>query len=268
MTSAPANGLARLDERDILRVLFHPQREMPWSTPENGRAVAMFGAQGPAVGGWLFPAADPAAPLILLFHGNGEIAVDYADIGAIYQQLGLALLVMDYRGYGRSEGTPSATGLVEDAIVNARALPELLAMEGLKPVRTLVMGRSLGSAAALAVATDPDAAAGLSGLILESAFADTFALVARLGGPRVRAGSEAEDGFGQLTRIAQVTLPTLIIHGVEDQIIPIDDALALLARSPAARKQLVSIPDAGHNDLMFVGAEAYFTAIRELAVPS
>ncbi len=75
---------------------------------------------------------------------------------------------------------------------------------------------------------------------------------------------EQRDGFGNLEKIDQVRLPTLIIHGERDWIIPIGDARALFEASPAAEKKLVKVPGAGHNDLMMIGRRAYFGAIAEL----
>ena len=139
---------------------------------------------GVNVGGRLYPATDEA-PAILYFHGNGEIAADYDGIAPLYTRLGITLLVMDYRGYGRSDGTPTAGNLLADAVATFDAVGHIFEKNDLTPARLYVMGRSLGSAAAIEVALH--AGEQLAGLIVESGFSDTFALLAR----KAPAGSSA-----------------------------------------------------------------------------
>jgi len=256
---------AFLDNPDIARVLFHPRPEYG-VVPEDARTHTLrFAlADGTTIGGRLH-AAEPESPLVLFFHGNGEIASDYDDLAPLYRRLGLSLLVVDYRGYGISTGLPSAGALIADALAVAGLAPALVAGHGLTPGRWLVMGRSLGSAAALAVAAEGSGKPALAGLVIESGFANTLPLVERLGGFRIQGADEARDGFGNLARIARVTVPTLVIHGEDDWIIPIEDGRQLYQASGAADKRLLPIRGAGHNDLMMVGADAYFPAIAELA---
>lgn len=252
-----------LDRPEIGFVLFHPRGEYPHLTESaEARTVRFASADGTVIGGRLYPAAA-TAPAILFFHGNGEIASDYDDLAPLYRQLGLTLLVVDYRGYGISDGRPTATALVADALAVFDQVPAELKAAGLAPARLLVMGRSMGSAAALAVAEAKGAA--LAGLIIESGFADTLPLVERLGGRLPAGADEARDGFGSLARIAKVTVPTLVIHGEDDWIIPFSDGRRLYEASGAADKRLLRIEGAGHNDLMMTGAKQYFQAIAELA---
>jgi len=253
-----------LDRPDLGRILFHPRRQGPESGESpRARTVRFAGTDGVTLGGRLYPAA-PAAPAILYFHGNGEIAADYDDLGPIYRQIGLTLLVVDYRGYGISTGTPLASALAADAGSVFGQTPAVLAEHGLTPIRLLVMGRSLGSAAALAVAAGGPP--GLSALIIESGFADTLALVTRLGGILPPGADEARDGFGNLDHIRAVTVPTLVIHGQEDRIITIREGRRLFEASGAADKRWLPIPGAGHNDLMMVGVDSYFPAVATLAL--
>lgn len=218
------------------------------------------------VGGRLYP-ADVHAPAILLFHGNGEIAADYDDIAPFYARLGLTLAVADYRGYGASNGTPSAHALLADAVAVLDRLAGVMAGLGLAPARIYLMGRSLGSAAAIEAALQ--AQDRLAGLIVESGFADTIGLLARIGARLPRAvltvATESADGFDNAAKIERIHIPTLIIHGQNDILIPPDDAHELYRYSGAAAKRLVIIPGAGHNDLLWFGATDYFQAIRDLS---
>ena len=127
------------------------------------------------------------------------------------------------------------------------------------------MGRSLGSAAAVEIARH--AGDGIDGLIIESGFAYTLPLLATLGLRwDVQRTDEARDGFGNLDKIAQVRVPTLIIHGQDDWLIPVENAHALYEHSGAADKRLLTVPGAGHNDLMVLGSAQYFEAIRNFVL--
>jgi fermentation-respiration switch protein FrsA (DUF1100 family) len=126
-----------------------------------------------------------------------------------------------------------------------------------------IMGRSLGSAAALEVVDAAGPENPPAGLIIESGFAYTFALIERIGFVQLADAFESRDGFGNLEKIARCRLPTLIIHGERDWIIPFSDGEALFEASAAAKKTLLPIPGAGHNDLMMVGQKAYFEAIAQ-----
>ncbi|MBF0135888.1 MAG: lysophospholipase [Magnetococcus sp. DMHC-1] len=247
-----------LDHPTVLRAMFHPRRSA-FEPGGNPMARDLYLPVTPPIrlGGRVF-IATPTAPLILYFHGNGEIATDYDGIAAAYTNMGITLLVVDFRGYGHSDGTPSGSALLTDALAVYQNLSTTLNACGLTPSRVYVMGRSLGSAAALEIAAhgQPPPA----GLILESGFALTIPLLERLG-CQFQGEVPEELGFGNLEKICQVTQPTLIIHGEEDWIIPVTDGHTLAEHSPARHKKLLIIPGAGHNDLMMVGIEAYFQTI-------
>jgi alpha-beta hydrolase superfamily lysophospholipase len=216
--------------------------------------------------GYSLHLAGPRSPLILYFHGNGEIARDYDSIAPLYTDLGISLLVADYRGYGWSDGFPTASGLVRDAPFVFDALGQMLKEAGSEvPQRVFVMGRSLGSAAAIEVACHHQEA--IAGLIIESGFADTFGLLARLG-VVLRDLDEAQDVFANLAKIGQISLPTLVIHGQADALIPASEGIALYESSaaPDDEKWLAVIPGAGHNDLLALGAATYFEAICDFVL--
>jgi alpha-beta hydrolase superfamily lysophospholipase len=223
----------RLDQADVLRILFHPRRD---NTPDDEQTVRFSVADDIEIGGRFHP-ADKDAPVILLFHGNGEIASDYDMIAPFYLENGISLLVVDYRGYGKSGGRPTVSTLLDDALAVYRQTGKGLADHGYQYSRLFVMGRSLGSAAALEIAAE--AGKSISGLIIESGFSNPLALINRLGGPSLK---ELEEtcGFDNLKKIERVEAPTLIIHGEEDFIIPLEEGEALFKGCKAKRKEFLS----------------------------
>ena len=250
-----------LDRPDVLGVLFYPRRDAGVPRLVSGvHNVRIPVADGMSVGGKIY-ASTRGAPVIIYFHGNGEIASDYDTIAPFYTRLGITLFVIDYRGYGSSDGTPTSSALVSDARASFQGVPGALEERGVEAGQLYVMGRSLGSAAALEIVDS--AGKNAAGLIIESGFAHTFALIERIGFLQLPNVDESIDGFGNLEKISRVQIPTLIIHGERDWIIPVGDGEDLHKASASASKKLVRVPGAGHNDLMLVGRKAYFDAIAE-----
>jgi alpha-beta hydrolase superfamily lysophospholipase len=248
-----------LDKPEVLHLIFHPRPEYASSTASPGvETISIEVESGVSIGGRLW-AAGSSAPLILFWHGNGEIAADYDSIAPLYTRMGISLLVIDYRGYGRSTGHPTGSSLLSDALSLLRSTDVIFDQHDLTPSRLYAVGRSLGSAAAIEAASQ--AGEELSGLIVESGFADTFALLRRLG-LGVEGITESRDGFGNASKMALVTIPTLVIHGADDVLIPAQDGEELFQCCGAKEKRLLILPGAGHNDLMLVGQMRYFQAIQ------
>ena len=189
---------------------------------------------------------------VLLFHGNGEVVADWDDVAPLFASAGARLAVCDYRGYGRSSGAPSLRAIIDDGAVVLRAVAVAVEL----PI--VVMGRSLGSlcAQSLFAATPPE----VSGVILESGIADLGAFIRRRGlsVPPVLTPADAAS-FDPKHRLARGTLPLLIILGAQDDLISLDEAHIAFATANSRRKELVVVPDRGHNDI--VGAHPWCAAI-------
>jgi pimeloyl-ACP methyl ester carboxylesterase len=248
--------MVTLDDPAVSTFVFHPRAEAG-SRTEGALATETL-SKDAVICGYLHP-NENSDTLMLFFHGNGEIAADYDALGHLYVECGASFWVVDYRGYGRSTGTPSFSRMLTDAEAVFNDVPALEAAADACFSRIAVMGRSLGSASAIRLAAaHPDR---VSGLLLDSPFADGPALIRRLGGPDVEplARSAAKDN---IDRIRDCRMPTLIIHGTEDWIIPVVEAEALHEACPGPQKRLVKIRGAGHNDLMVYGYGTYFSEIR------
>ena len=250
-----------MDEEMISAFVFFPRKQ--WGPPldtETVKDLVLDLPDGVSIGGRFF-LSKKSSPTILYFHGNGEIASDYDEIAPLYLERGLNLLVVDYRGYGRSSGRPTISSLLEDAENLVEPLGRWLQDNRLDG-SLWVMGRSLGSLPAIHLAASRGEI--FEGLVVESGFADTLGLLERVGvsigarlipepWPRIN-----------LLNISRVKLPTLIIHGELDEIIPLEDARALWQACRSEKKELLVIPGAGHNDLLWIGQRDYMDAITKL----
>jgi pimeloyl-ACP methyl ester carboxylesterase len=262
MLDRDAVDYSPLDVPEVLLRLFHPRPEfsLGGASPE-ARDLLIPVADHVAVGARFHPAAA-MAPTILFFHGNGEIVADYDELAPFYQRQGLNFFPVDYRGYGRSTGTPTVSAMMRDChSVLAFARQWLPEMGYRGPL--MVMGRSLGSASALELAATYPAE--VKGLIVESGFAYAGPLLQLLGVNLAAIGFQEMAGFRNVDKIRAYPGPTLIIHAEQDHIIPLSDGQALYDASTAVHKTLLKIPHANHNDILFQGFTAYMAAIQALA---
>ncbi len=209
-----------------------------------------------------FYAPSDGGPCILYFHGNGEVACEYDSIAPFYNRLGIGLFVADFRGYGRSDGTPSFASMAADAHAIFKFFLET-ARSTDSSDRLFVMGRSLGSRSALELASqEPDH---ISGLIVESGASGVARMASRFGLSPERVDKLAD---ALSARIRSLKLPALIIHGERDSLIPVRAGIELHQEIGSEDKRLVIIPGAGHNDIMMVGTEQYLSAIEDFVFPT
>ena len=267
--TVPAPDFSVLDRSEVLMVLFHPRREYGAA----GRLLPDTGTKIPGVNDLLIPVGDDVAvgarlhvgdrrhANILFFHGNGEIAADYDEMGPFYNRMGVNFLAADYRGYGRSTGHPTVASMMRDCHTIFNFVTEWLAQNGFSgPL--ILMGRSLGSASAIELAAaHPDRVAGL---IVESGFAYAGPLLQLLGIDAAAIGFREETTFDHLDKITRFRGPLLIIHAEFDHIIPFSDGQALFEASLSADKTLLKIPAANHNDILAHGFADYLAGIQRL----
>jgi pimeloyl-ACP methyl ester carboxylesterase len=197
-------------------------------------------------------------PWILFFHGNGEVVSDYDEISPFYHQKKLNLVVADYRGYGASNGIPTLTDLIHDSHLIFKEVREELSRRNLRS-DLWVMGRSLGSISALELAVQHQEV--IKGLIIESGFPSVVRIITHLGMPAYGMDLEKIDQ-GCLERIKEIFLPTLIIHGEQDMLVPLENARDLYEHLGTQEKELLVIPSATHNDIMLIGFRDYFIALE------
>lgn len=240
--------------------VYHPDpwQDKDWRTVSGLplEDVWFQAADGAKLFGWYVEAAADR-PVILWCHGNAGNVINRLDNLRYLYKMRLSVFLFDYRGYGKSQGIwPSEQGLYRDAI---GAYDYLTRVRMIRPERIVIFGRSLGAAVAVELAVQKPAA----GLILESPFPSIEA-VARFyyGGLPVHWLIGAE--FRLIDRLPQLSLPKLIIHGDQDDIIPIEMGRQVFeaARPP---KSFFLVPGADHNNTYHVGGAAYFQRVAEFA---
>jgi alpha-beta hydrolase superfamily lysophospholipase len=250
-----------LDRPEVLMFLFHPRREWHHTAPGGPVEDIMIPVEQDVFIGARVHPAQKSGPVVLFFHGNGEIAYDYDDIAPLYRRMGINFLPVDYRGYGRSTGKPTVTAMMRDCHVIFDFLRNWLTVQGYGGP-FIVMGRSLGSASALELAAHYDDQ--IDGLVIESGLAYVGPLLQLLGVSLDILGIREEEGFRNIDKIRAFSKPTLVIHAENDHIIPFSDGQALYEASTAENKRLLRIPGADHNDILFRGLQEYMGAINAL----
>jgi uncharacterized protein len=255
MIDLPQTNYSAFDKPEICGLLFYPRREMAGPPAAGPEPIMIPVEQDVAVSG-RFHFSGHESPTILFFHGNGEIAADYDDIGSIYRGIGINFLPVDFRGYGLSSGRPTVTTMMRDSHAVIAYAANWLTERGFT-APLIVMGRSLGSAPALEIALHN--AQRIAGLIVESGFARILPLLNLLGiyDPEL---TEAT-GPQNLEKIRLIKTPTLIIHAEFDHIISFSEGKDLYEASGAKEKQFLEIPGADHNNVFFQGMKQYLDAI-------
>ncbi len=233
------------------RLIFFPTRTLA-SGPDafglKAEELSIRTEDGVRLHGWWIKGNGRRA--LLYFHGNAGNAADrLARAKILNERFALDIFLVDYRGYGRSDGSPSEAGLHRDG----RAIENLAASRGFAADRIILFGESLGSAVAIQLAIERPCAA----LVVETPFLSISAM-AREHYPFVPSFL-ISTRFDNAARIGAVEVPTLVIVAERDEVAPPTHGLKLfeLARG---RKKLFVIPGAHHNDTYEVGGEPYWRA--------
>ena len=199
---------------------------------------------------------DKAKFSLLFFHGNGEIVSDYDILAQYFTALGCELIVCDYRGYGRSEGNPTLRMSLKDASIIYKFLRD----ENILKPKVAVMGRSLGSAPAIDLCIRFSS---ISCCVVESGFSDPLPLVERRGMHIDKITPEENKLYNNSEKIRSVTCPILIMHGEDDFLIPLDEAILNHQNAGSENKVLAVLKGAGHNDMMMAPNNSYFNSLSK-----
>ncbi len=242
---------ARLENR----MIYFPTRDLEGTPSQVGLEfddANIRTADGISIHGWWVP-HDEAKLTVLFFHGNGGNISHRIHLLELLRDLGVSTLMVDYRGYGRSEGRPSEEGLYRDADA---ALKHLREARGIPLDRIVIFGKSLGGA----VAIDLAARVETGGLIVESSFT-SIKDMARRTVPILPVHLLVRTRFDSLAKMPSLRQPLLVIHGNRDEVVPFEMGRALYDAAEGT-KDFLAVPGAGHNDLEYVGGEVYRERLR------
>jgi pimeloyl-ACP methyl ester carboxylesterase len=225
-----------------------PVLEVSIPVPPQGRA--------PTLRGWWMPSARQGAKVVLYLHGNdGNVTTSIGEAAPL-RELGYSVLMIDYRGYGASDGPfPSEAAVYEDAEAGWRHLMRA----GANPGEVFIYGHSLGAAIAIELAVrHPEAA----GLIAESAFTSIQDLALLEPQYAVLPLEQLlNQRFDSLSKVAALRLPSLFIHGTADEVVPYSMGLQLFGASAGA-KRFLAVEGGRHGDNARAGGSAFRAAIN------
>jgi len=210
------------------------------------------------------------APVLVYFHANAELCTDIqTEIGLFYECGFQAVLCPEFRGYGWGTGKPSLSLMCPDAEAAFEAAPKILSEAGLQDAETIpfvVSGRSLGAACAVHIAAHfgPDRVAGL---LVESGCMSLLdiPMVQQLGmmmPEMLHALERAPEPLRTLEKMQQVRVPTLLIHGDRDEMIPVEQAVAAHEACGSGAKKLLRLRRCGHNDVRLLASSEYSEQLR------
>ena len=213
----------------------------PDLSPIGYQAVTVTVNDGTRLAAYLHP-PEPDEPSVIVFHGNGELAWFQQDKARALARAGFGVLLAEYRGYGASTGAPSQDGLFADALASY----DFLRAQTDGPIAAY--GFSLGTGVAVHLAAERQ----VSALVLEAPF-DSLQAVIQRRFPYLPVALMLRHPFRSDQRIGQVSAPILMMHGTDDQVIPMTHGRALADLAPPGTR-FEGIQEAGHNDLQSHGS--------------
>ncbi|UCD66573.1 MAG: alpha/beta hydrolase [Deltaproteobacteria bacterium] len=231
-----------------------PSRKLTASPKDIGleyESVSITASDGVTIHGWFVPAKEERGT-VLFFHGNAGNISHRLDSLKIFHDLGLSSFIIDYRGYGRSQGSISEQGTYFDA---ESAWSYLTEKRNIPAQEIIVFGRSLGGAIAAFVASSKNPGA----LILESSFTSVPDMAARLY-PIFPVRLLSRFQYNTKKMLQSVSSPVLIIHSPDDEIIPFENG-QMLYESARAPKSMLTI-HGGHNEGFLVSGSMYRDGIE------
>jgi len=234
----PYSPTASLETRGIFQPAKYPAGE--WNqTAVLAQDAHFTAADGTKLHGWYVAHAQPKGHALLL-HGNaGNVTLLAETLRTLNRRHNLAVLALDYRGFGKSEGKPSEQGLYQDARAARHWLAE---KERIAETDVILMGVSLGGA----VAVDLAARDGARGLVLASTFTSLPA-AAQSRTPWLPLNFILSTRMDSLSKIKDYDGPLLISHGDADEVVPYQHGQALFTAAPGPKK-LITVAGGKHND--------------------
>ena len=244
-----------INKKEILNSIFFP-RKSHLKKSELDHIVSVEEGVGVGVRFYL---KSSRFDNIIFFHGNAELAEEYADIAPMYHAQAINLIVVDYRGYGLSDGAPTKENLLSDASKIFNYTLKYLSDKKFNG-KKIVMGRSLGSASAWEIASKCDYL--LDGCIIESGFCTEIPIFNLWGISPDSIDFELSDGFNSLSKIKEYEKPLLVIHAKLDHIVPFSEGELAYRSAGSENKKILVVESANHNNIIYCIGDEYFKDIR------
>ena len=234
---------------------FHPSKAIP---SLSGASASIEEVSFKALDGTHLQAFIKRHPgnkrLILFFHGNaGNAYSRLGDLQSLSETTASSVLLLSYRGYGKSEGSPSELGVYQDAEAALQYAQNDL---NFAEEDIFLLGRSLGSAVAINLAQHRN----FAGLILVAPLTSGRDMARQMGLGWI--AGIAGSPLNSLEKVANIPSPALFIHGNADNVIPIEMGRRLFEAYEGAPKTFQEIPGAGHNNILAVTGDAYWLWMR------
>jgi uncharacterized protein len=236
----------------------HPADVGARDAPPQTREVTLKTSDGLALGAWFVPAGQPDRGVtVLVANGNAGNRSMRAPLAAALARSGISVLLFDYRGFGGNPGSPTEEGLARDA----RAAHRFLVDEaGVGPDRLLYYGESLGAAVVTRLATEQVPA----GIVLRSPFTD-LASAGRVHFPFLPVHQALlKDRYPVADLVARVRVPTTVVYGTRDSIVPPEQSRAVAAAA-AGPVRVVAVEGADHNDRALLDGSELIDAVIQLS---
>jgi pimeloyl-ACP methyl ester carboxylesterase len=247
------------------RLIFFPSSQIQITPDEIGLDyediwISIVNKKGEQqnIHGWWIPNYSPNSSVLLYLHGNGYNISANLGRAELFHQLGFSVFLIDYRGYGRSEGEfPTEMTVYQDAQL---AYDYLVERRGIKPSSLFLYGHSLGGAIAINLAVNrPENA----GIIVENTLTSMRDLVKHLQVYRIfPLQLILTQKFDSISKINQLKSPILIIHGAEDVTIPAWMSQGLYEQVKVPKKLLI-VDGADHNNVASVRREEYLQTVDD-----
>lgn len=233
------------------KIIYYPDR-----TPPNNTRAQSLGFESVTIQtddhlqllAW-YKHAQPGYPTVLMFHGNAGHIEYRLPLAEQWANVGLGVLMVEYRGYGGNQGSPSEKGLYMDG----SAALSFLAQKGIEPKNIVLFGASLGTGVAMELASQH----AFCSLILQTPFLSLTA-VARYHYPWIFI--PPTDRYDSIKKMRTIRTPLLVLHGKKDTIVPFSQGKALFEASPSDNKTFAQFPDGNHNNLW--GDTFYQTTVQ------
>jgi hypothetical protein len=237
----------------LSHILYHPSHELRGTPADLGlpyESVSLETADGGRLAAWWVPSESPRG-VLLFCHGNAGNISDRLDSIRIFNRLGLNLFIFDYRGYGKSSGSPSEQGIYRDTETAWNYLEQIRRID---PQKIVVFGRSLGGPIAVRISKTHRPGA----LILEAAFT-SLKEAARDRLPGFIVNLFVPDQYPTIRYLPMVQCPVLIIHSRDDEVIPFHHGEALFAAARGSKG--LAVIRGSHNRGFLDSQPLYETAI-------